>query len=96
LSTGKPVYGGISFVDLSLDAKVVLQQYRTVGGQWTLNTQEMLETIANIVFNPRKLTWDQISGKPKPLGLLTIPLTLTICSPRNRLVISSEIFVMLS
>ncbi|MEG3034047.1 MAG: hypothetical protein RR877_00970 [Aurantimicrobium sp.] len=68
LSTGKPVYGGISFVDLSLDAKVVLQQYRTVGGQWTLNTQEMLETIANIVFNPRKLTWDQISGKPVTFG----------------------------
>ena len=68
LSTGKPVYGGISFVDLSLDAKVVLQQYRTVGGQWTLNTQEMLETIANIVFNPRKLTWDQISGKPQTFG----------------------------
>ena len=68
LSTGKPVYGGISFVDLSLDSTIVLQQYRTVGGQWTLNTQELLETIANIVFNPRKLTWDQISGKPQTFG----------------------------
>lgn len=28
----------------------------------------MLETIANIVFNPRKLTWDQISGKPQTFG----------------------------
>ena len=62
LSTGKPVYGGISFIDLNISGTIVIQQYRTVGGNWTLNSQEMLEVIANIVFNPRRLTWDQISG----------------------------------
>jgi hypothetical protein len=67
LSTGKPVYGAISFVDLSLDSNVIID-YRTVGGQWTLDTQEMLQVIANIVFNPRGLTWDQIAGRPESFG----------------------------
>ena len=68
LSTGKAIYGAISFVNLNLDGTIVLQSYRTVGGQWTLSTQEMLESIANIVFNPRKLTWDQINGRPASFG----------------------------
>ena len=68
LSTGKPVYGGISFIDLNISGTIVIQQYRTVGGNWTLNSQEMLEVITNIVFNPRRLTWDQISGKQTTFG----------------------------
>lgn len=67
LSTGKGVYGGISFVNLNLDGTIVLE-YQTIGGKWTLDTQKMLEVIANIVFNPRGLTWDQINGKPETFG----------------------------
>lgn len=63
LRTNKPVYGGISFINLQLAGTVRLT-YQTVGGEYTLDLPKITELTANIVYNPRITTWEQISGAP--------------------------------
>lgn len=62
-SIGIPVYGGISFTDMTLSGSIVIE-YQTLGGEYTLDTAAMTEAIANIVFNPRGSTWENITGLP--------------------------------
>ncbi len=61
LRTGKKVYGAISFLNLQLDGQIRLS-YQTVGGEYTLDEDKLIEITANIVYNPRITTWEQISG----------------------------------
>ena len=68
LSVSKSVYGGVSLVDLSLDDEIVLG-YQTVGGGWVLDDQAMIRTLAEIIYNPRGLTWDQLSNTPTNFGV---------------------------
>lgn len=63
LSTAKDVYGAIVPLGVSEDTEYVLE-YQTLGGQWTLDTAAMTTTIADIVKNPRALTWEQIVNLP--------------------------------
>lgn len=63
LQTGKPVYGAISFINLLLEGTVRLT-YQTVGGEYTLDETNLIEITANIVYNPRITTWEQVSGAP--------------------------------
>ena len=67
LSTGKSLWGGIAFMDLSLAGTLELS-YQTVGGIWTLDEQKILEITANEIYNPRGRTWDQVNGKPQVFG----------------------------
>ena len=67
LSTGKEVFGGIAFTDLTLDGEISYD-YQTVGGKWTLDENQILEIIANEIYNPRGRTWDQVHGKPETFG----------------------------
>lgn len=63
LQTGKPIYGAISFINLLLEGTVRLT-YQTVGGEYTLDETNLIEITANIVYNPRITTWEQVSGAP--------------------------------
>ena len=67
LSTGKPIYGGVDFNNLALEGSFSAT-YQTVGDDWTLDDQKILEITANEIYNPRGRTWDQIHGKPKTFG----------------------------
>ncbi len=67
LSTMKQVFGGIAFMDLTLNGELALE-YQTVGGNWTLDEQKILEIVANETYNPRGRTWDQTTGKPEVFG----------------------------
>lgn len=62
-ATAKPVYGAISFNNLSLSGEIRLT-YQTVGGEWTLDVAKLTELTANIIYNPRTTTWEQVSGAP--------------------------------
>jgi hypothetical protein len=59
----KPVYGGIYLIDNKLSGIVTLQ-YRTLGGNWTLNSNKINEVLANQVQNPRTTSWEQIVQLP--------------------------------
>lgn len=64
LRTDKKVYGAISFNNLSLAGEIRFKHYQTVGGEFTLDQQKITEITANLVYNPRITTWEQVSGAP--------------------------------
>lgn len=59
-----PVYGGIAFINNSLNGIVSLNSYRTIGGNWTLNQPAINTLLANQIQNPRVTSWEQIVGVP--------------------------------
>lgn len=63
IRTGKSVWGGISFINLQLAGTIRLT-YQSLGGEYTLDLPTITELTANIVYNPRITTWEQISGAP--------------------------------
>ena len=60
--TAKPVYGAISFTDLQFAGTVQIEQYQTLGGEYTLDLPAMNQVIGDIVYNPRGLTWEQVTN----------------------------------
>jgi hypothetical protein len=64
LRTGKQVYGGVSFLNIDLAGEIRYRKYQTVGGEFTLDQTKLTEILANIVYNPRITTWEQVSGAP--------------------------------
>ncbi len=63
LSVAADVYAAVVPLSISEDTEFVLE-YQTLGGQWTLDTAAMTTAIADIVKNPRALTWEQIANLP--------------------------------
>lgn len=59
----KPIYGGISFLNLQLTGVVTLS-YNTVGGDWTIDTQQIEEILSDTLRNPRVTTWEQVVNVP--------------------------------
>ncbi len=62
-SCGKAIYGSITFLNTSLRGTATLQ-YQTLGGEWTVNSTQIAEILADQINNPRTTTWEQVSGKP--------------------------------
>lgn len=62
-SIGMPVYGGMSFTDLSISG-IVSVTYQTIGGEWVFDDSVILETMANKAYNPFTTTWEEVSGVP--------------------------------
>ncbi len=64
LSTGKPVCGAISFNRVDFSGQVLIT-YQTIGGEYTLDQTKLTELLTNIIYNPRGITWEEITGLPK-------------------------------
>lgn len=62
-SCAKPIYGGISFLNLEL-AGVVTLVYQTVGGEWTLDPVKINEILSDTVRNPRVTSWEHVAQVP--------------------------------
>lgn len=60
-SIGKMLYGGISISNNFVNGLVKLQ-YQTIGGPWTADASQVLVTLANVVYNPRMTSWDQVTN----------------------------------
>lgn len=58
------IYSSILFMDRGLSGQVQLAEYQTLGGEWTLSEQKILEVLSNRAVDPRSLTYDEVSGKP--------------------------------
>jgi hypothetical protein len=63
-SCGKPVYGGICWLDLSLTGTITLK-YQTLGGEWTVDTSAINQVLSDTLRNPRTATWEQVFNVPK-------------------------------
>ena len=50
-----PVYGAISILDKTLNGAFQID-YQTIGGEWTLDPQALLEILSNTISNPRVTT----------------------------------------
>lgn len=62
-SCAKPIYGGISFLNLEL-AGVVTLVYQTVGGEWTIDPVQINEILSDMTRNPRVTSWEQVADVP--------------------------------
>lgn len=60
---GQPIYGSITFLDKTLSGTVALR-YQTIGGEWTIDEQQIEQILANTLLNPRVATWEQIVDLP--------------------------------
>ena len=65
LASAHPIYGAISFTDLQFEGELVIERYQTLGGEYTLDVTQMTKVIGEIVYNPRGLTWEQVTSLPK-------------------------------
>lgn len=59
------VYASILFFDRTLSGQVELREYQTLGGYWTLDTNRILEILSNRAVDPRRASYEQVSGKPE-------------------------------
>lgn len=62
-SIGIPVYGAVAF-DPTLTNGSVSITYQTVGGEWVSNADDVYTRLASIAYNPRIVTFEQVSGVP--------------------------------
>lgn len=58
------VYGSILFLDRTLSGLVQLAEYQTLGGEWTLDENHILDILSNRATDPRSVTFDEVSDKP--------------------------------
>jgi hypothetical protein len=61
---GKPIYGGICWMDLTLTGTVTLR-YQTLGGEWTVDTSAINTVLSDTLRNPRTASWEQVFNVPK-------------------------------
>lgn len=59
----KPIYGGISFLNLTLTGVVTLR-YQTVGGIWTISPSQITTILSDSLRNPRVTSWELVTGTP--------------------------------
>ncbi len=59
----KPIYGGISFLNLQISGLVTLV-YQTVGGQWTIDPVKINEILSDTQRNPKVISWEQVAAVP--------------------------------
>jgi hypothetical protein len=57
------VYGSITFIDTAL-AGIVSLNYQTIGGEWTISSQQIATIMADVIDNPRITSWEEVSGTP--------------------------------
>lgn len=63
LRTGKAVYGSITLYDHTLSGTLDFS-YQTIGGEWTLDVNKIVEILSSKVVNPRITSWEQVATPP--------------------------------
>lgn len=60
-SIGKVLYGALSIYNLDADG-VINITYQTLGGEWCVDQEYVLEKLAEHNYNPRTINWDQLTN----------------------------------
>ena len=62
-SIGKVLYGGVAIRTDLIEGNLSMD-YQTIGGDWTADPSVVYETMAEIIYNDRIISWDQVSNRP--------------------------------
>lgn len=63
LSTAKPIYGSITFLNRGMQG-VVDYDYQVLGGDWLIDDRTIQKILADRLHNPRTAYWDQVAELP--------------------------------
>ncbi|EKD22553.1 MAG: hypothetical protein ACD_84C00048G0001 [uncultured bacterium] len=63
------LYGSISFLDSTIEGIVILQ-YQTVGGEWTINANNIASILSDILHNPIITAWEQVTDYPNSFPVI--------------------------
>lgn len=61
--TATPIYGAIVITDRTLSGQLTVE-YQTLGGEWVMDTQEILTLLQNVKTDPRTVRWEDVIDKP--------------------------------
>lgn len=64
---GRSVWGGICMIDPAMTGNIRIDSYRTIGGDFTVHAQNLHEHLANLMINPRVVSFEQVAGVPAQL-----------------------------
>lgn len=59
------LYTSVLLFDRTLSGELEYTEYQTIGDNWTLSENKILEILANRVVDPRSATYEEVSGKPE-------------------------------
>lgn len=58
-----PIYGAIVIINNEISGVLQLT-YQTIGGDFSIDSNELLTKLSNITLNPRVTTWEQVANPP--------------------------------
>ena len=61
-STTLPIYGGIALLGIYNTTDVIKVTYQTLGGPWVADITTVLANVLTMAYNPRIVSWDQITN----------------------------------
>lgn len=62
-ATMTPIYGAISFLNLKIQGEVILT-YQTIGGNFVIDRQALLEGLTELVVNQKQIRWTNVVQVP--------------------------------
>lgn len=57
------LYGSINFKNPDIGGEIAIEQYRTIGGNFTQGGQAVMNYLANVLVDPAILSWEDVLGK---------------------------------
>jgi len=75
LATMHPVWGSITFLDRTIVGTVIVS-YNTLGGVWTIESNEIANILLNTAVNPRITTWENVTNRPVDFPVINHPWNL--------------------
>jgi hypothetical protein len=70
IGTQRFVYGSITFRDRGYNDPVIIESYRTLGGEWTLDEAGIVAILAKNLLDPRKTPWSNITDLPNEFPVI--------------------------
>jgi len=58
------IYGSLVLFNNATDGQLMIDQYQTLGGAWTINANQQTQILSDILRNPRVITWEQVANLP--------------------------------
>lgn len=58
------IYGSLIIMNRNLTGYFKIREFQTLGGEWLMSNDRILEVISNRLYDPRTATYEQIAGKP--------------------------------
>lgn len=63
-ATAKPIYGSINILDDTFIGTIIIDQYNTLGGDWTQDENKIAQIVADQLYNPRIVSWEYVVDVP--------------------------------